>query len=322
MITGYNTDIEFDGVVYHIQTEDKGASTPVIMSLVYDRGTILASKRVSYDDLINGTLDENLLSERLQRQHKLICAAVSAGRIEDLKQMSARNLKTAAAKRGVKKKSKASPEPEILEMAAEQPTAAPEVAPVWPTLDEPPSDSAEIIPDTIPFFSLNEVLDPPTGQLAPIAKPAFEPLPPIKLSEPIIGEPVIEEIDIVTDEPIMVSLDAVQSISDLAGTDRPESTKLSIDILGETRFRGGERKEVCVMVCRGSSRKVVPRAEVMVKVLGSDFRPVVTHTITDNNGVAMVDLKIPPFQSGRATVVARAISDGEEVEIRTAIAHG
>ena len=90
MITGYNTDVEFDGVVYHVQTEDKGLDTPVILSLVYSGGAILASKRASYDDLVARGFDETVLAARLQRQHKLICAAVHAGRIEDLKQLGSR----------------------------------------------------------------------------------------------------------------------------------------------------------------------------------------------------------------------------------------
>lgn len=90
MITGYNTDVEFDGVVYHVQTEDKGLDTPVILSLVYSGGAILASKRSPYDDLVARGFDEDVLAARLQRQHKLICAAVHAGRIEDLKQLGSR----------------------------------------------------------------------------------------------------------------------------------------------------------------------------------------------------------------------------------------
>ena len=58
------------------------------MSLVYQGGTILASKRSPYDDLIESGFDEAVLEERVQRQHKLICAAVRAGRIEDLKRMT------------------------------------------------------------------------------------------------------------------------------------------------------------------------------------------------------------------------------------------
>ena len=52
MLTGFNTDVEYDGVVYHVQTEDKGLRTPFILSLVYTGGAILASKRSPYDDLI------------------------------------------------------------------------------------------------------------------------------------------------------------------------------------------------------------------------------------------------------------------------------
>jgi hypothetical protein len=90
LITGFNTDVEYDGVVYHVQTEDKGLKTPFILSLVYTGGAILASKRSPYQDLIARGFDEAILAQRLSRQHKLICAAVHAGRIEDLKRMSER----------------------------------------------------------------------------------------------------------------------------------------------------------------------------------------------------------------------------------------
>lgn len=94
MITGYNTDIEHDGVIYHVQTEDKGTDTPIILSLVYSGGAILASKRAPYDDLIAAGLDEARLAERLKRQHRLICAAIHAGRLNDLKQMGSAPLVT------------------------------------------------------------------------------------------------------------------------------------------------------------------------------------------------------------------------------------
>lgn len=96
MITGYNTDVEFDGVVYHVQTEDKGLQTPIILSLVYSGGAILASKRSPYDDLVARGFDAGVLAARLQRQHKLICAAVHAGRIEDLKQLTQRESQNSA----------------------------------------------------------------------------------------------------------------------------------------------------------------------------------------------------------------------------------
>jgi len=97
VITGFNTDIEHDGVVYHVQTEDKGLDAPIILSLVYTGGTILASKRSPYGDLIEQGFSEEILAERLKRQHKLICAAIHSGRIDDLKKMMSRAGKEAAA---------------------------------------------------------------------------------------------------------------------------------------------------------------------------------------------------------------------------------
>jgi hypothetical protein len=129
VITGYNTDVQYDGVVYHVQTEDKGLRTPLILSLVYVKGEILAAKRSPYDDLIAGGFDEKILVQRLERQHKLICAAVHAGRIEELKQMSGRDA------------------------AMHTPTAAPESiepeAPPSPTEPAAPAPEAPPVPSEV-----------------------------------------------------------------------------------------------------------------------------------------------------------------------------
>ncbi len=90
VITGFNTDVEHDGVVYHVQTEDKGLDSPLILSLVYAGGAILASKRSPYEDLIEIGFDEAVLADRLKRQHRLICAAIRAGRVDELKRMTSR----------------------------------------------------------------------------------------------------------------------------------------------------------------------------------------------------------------------------------------
>jgi hypothetical protein len=91
VITGFNTDIEHDGVVYHVQTEDKGLDTPMILSLVYSGGAILASKRSPYEDLIAAGFSDEVLAERLKRQHRLICAAIHSGRLNELKKMGGRD---------------------------------------------------------------------------------------------------------------------------------------------------------------------------------------------------------------------------------------
>ncbi len=325
MITGFNTDIEFEGVVYHVQTEDKGRSTPFILSLVYNRGTILASKRAPYEDLLTkDQLDEKVLAERLQRQHSLICAAVSKGRIEDLKQMSAAD-GAGSVKKAAARARKKRPNSREVVVAPQVPESIREVAVV-----------AEL-PENIAHAGLREEIEAARWESSfndepEVPKPAFdlEPIPkpePAYVSKARVGADggtsvsFTDEVRIFEDDSILPS-EAVEIISDFAGSTRPANNKLTIEFIGESRFRGGEDKTVSIMVCRGTERKVVGDAEVMVKVLGSSFRPLIFHARTDNNGIANVHMHLPHFQSGRAKMLVRAMSNGEEVELRRVISHG
>ena len=46
-----NTDVKYRGVVYHVQTEDKGTANPLIETLIYKGGEILGSRRLPYAEL-------------------------------------------------------------------------------------------------------------------------------------------------------------------------------------------------------------------------------------------------------------------------------
>ena len=144
VITGFNTDIEHDGVVYHVQTEDKGLASPIILSLVYAGGTILASKRSPYEDLIAEGFSDEALAERLKRQHKLICAAIHSGRINDLKRMSGRAKEPSAVEQPVE--TEAVTEIDI-EVAPPATTEEPFEIEYWPLTQEwtppPPKEEHE-----------------------------------------------------------------------------------------------------------------------------------------------------------------------------------
>ena len=71
-----------------------------------------------------------------------------------------------------------------------------------------------------------------------------------------------------------------------------------------------------------TDRKVVADAQIMIKVLGSSFRPVIFHANTDSNGVARVHLQLPHFTSGRAALLLRASHSGEEIELRRIVTPG
>ena len=62
MITGFNSDVKYRGLVYHVQTEDKGAENPLIETLIYKGGEILASAIVR--ELTSSTGDLAFGSER------------------------------------------------------------------------------------------------------------------------------------------------------------------------------------------------------------------------------------------------------------------
>ena len=80
MITGFNTDVDYDGRVYHVQTEDKGRDNPVVESLVYTGGEILTSRRSSYEDRKDepGFSEDDIL-KRMELQHQELIRDIRNG---------------------------------------------------------------------------------------------------------------------------------------------------------------------------------------------------------------------------------------------------
>jgi hypothetical protein len=83
MITGYNTDVRHNDILFHVQTEDKGVANPLIESLVYVGGQVLASKRASYADLLAEGKDEKSVMAMMDHQHRTMIAAIRHGKFDD-----------------------------------------------------------------------------------------------------------------------------------------------------------------------------------------------------------------------------------------------
>jgi hypothetical protein len=246
LLTGFNTNVEYDGVVYHVQTEDKGLQTPFILSLVYTGGAILASKRSPYDDLIARGFDEGVLAQRLSRQHKLICAAVHAGRIEDLKRLSERDPgdKTTRRQQSVAQKP-------IQEASDGAKTNEADSA-----NEEAKSKDVAAVPDRFP------------------------------ISEPAQDEELLKVI-----------------------------------LLDEEELRAGESVTLRVLVSRtaGDRREPAGQARIVVKILGTNFRPTSTLSSTNTQGIASISVLLPSFETGRAAILVQADIDGEIAELRRII---
>ncbi len=80
MLVGYNTNISYKGTVYHVQTEDSGARNPHIITLLYDKGTILARKKTSYADIADGPDFAEKVRELMKEQHKAMIKELIHGK--------------------------------------------------------------------------------------------------------------------------------------------------------------------------------------------------------------------------------------------------
>ncbi len=85
MLTGFNTDVLHEGRTYHVQTEDKGADNPLIETLIYLGGAILASRRRSYAELSDngsGPVEREKVSQLLERQHQAVVRDIRLGKYD------------------------------------------------------------------------------------------------------------------------------------------------------------------------------------------------------------------------------------------------
>lgn len=82
MLTGYNTDFKFQGKIYHVQTEDGGVNSPVITSLLYYQGAILASRKTSYEDIIKADCLDEVVRELMMEQHKQMIRDLMQGKLQ------------------------------------------------------------------------------------------------------------------------------------------------------------------------------------------------------------------------------------------------
>jgi hypothetical protein len=80
MLVGYNTNISYKERIYHIQTEDSGKSNPVIVTLLYSQGAILASKKTSYADFISAPDFKEKVSKLMKIQHKVMIKELLSGK--------------------------------------------------------------------------------------------------------------------------------------------------------------------------------------------------------------------------------------------------
>ena len=81
MVTGFNTDIKHNGVVFHVQTEPRKEGG--IETTVYRRGAVIHSYKTSHLDFVNSPdYTDDKLKRILEDQHRQVIGRIRAGEIQ------------------------------------------------------------------------------------------------------------------------------------------------------------------------------------------------------------------------------------------------
>jgi hypothetical protein len=84
MITGFNTNVRYQGRLFHVQTEDSGRRNPHVISHLFHGGTILASEKREYGEkLASGDLDREVRA-MMEAQHRAMLTRLRRGEFNDV----------------------------------------------------------------------------------------------------------------------------------------------------------------------------------------------------------------------------------------------
>lgn len=83
MRLGFNHNVQYKDQVYHVQTEDSGVKNPHVITLLYRGGTILASKKTSYADIVSFENLDLMVDDLMKEQHKGMLRALKTGAYDE-----------------------------------------------------------------------------------------------------------------------------------------------------------------------------------------------------------------------------------------------
>ena len=78
-ILGYNHNVRFRGLVFHVQTEDSGVASPHVFTHLFHGGVILSTRKLVYD----AGASEDVIRSLMQAQHKATLKELRRGGYDD-----------------------------------------------------------------------------------------------------------------------------------------------------------------------------------------------------------------------------------------------
>lgn len=83
MITGFNANVRHGDRVYHVQTEDSGRANPHVITHLYYEGTILASERRDYAEIVDAPDLVARVRRLMEEQHAAVVDGLRRGDFDD-----------------------------------------------------------------------------------------------------------------------------------------------------------------------------------------------------------------------------------------------
>jgi hypothetical protein len=83
MIVGFNHNVTYQGVSFHVQTEDGGLKRPQLVTLLYHGGTIIASQKTTYADIIKVDGLDHVVEDLAKEQHKGMLRRLTKGEFNE-----------------------------------------------------------------------------------------------------------------------------------------------------------------------------------------------------------------------------------------------
>jgi hypothetical protein len=82
MSSGFNTDVRVGDQLFHVQTEDRGPSHPVIDTAIYLQGRVVHRRSTRYDRETLAVDSGDALDKLVEQQHRSLIEELRTGRLE------------------------------------------------------------------------------------------------------------------------------------------------------------------------------------------------------------------------------------------------
>jgi len=166
-VVGYNHNVRHRGKLFHIQTEDSGVKNPHVTTHVFVGGNVIATKKVSYADILDAENLPDAVKQLMEMQHREVLRNLMNGVYDGL------DAAAAAPQRRTQEVTPEHPQPAV-------PPLVPLRRPAPPP--RPPAALKPLAPSA------------PSGQNAPSPSKPKESTAEVLFGEDVISEKSLDEV--------------------------------------------------------------------------------------------------------------------------------